>query len=134
MAPPLSRRPREARDATQRYDARDILGRGGAIRTSTLNPKSKNFKALTCHILNPSHHHKRPVSELHHACVTIPHISPRREGRNLSTEERERILTIAINNKYNWRGLSAPAQIAERSVTPLPHRVGIVEMRMSVDT
>jgi hypothetical protein len=63
---------------------------------------------------------------------TVPKITPLTERRNLTPKSSERVLTVPINHADRGADLVASAEISYGGVTPLLHRVVVIEVRMGV--
>jgi hypothetical protein len=65
---------------------------------------------------------------------TVPKLSPFTERRHLPPESSERILTVPINHADRGADLLASTEISYGGVTPLLHRVVVIEVCMGVDS
>jgi hypothetical protein len=84
--------------------------------------------------LNAPNDQERPSSKVRDSSQTVPKIAPFTERRNLPPKSSERVLTISINYADRGADLVASPEISHGSVTPLLHRVVVIEVCMGVDS
>jgi hypothetical protein len=77
---------------------------------------------------------ERPSSKVRDSSETVPKIAPLTERRDLAPKSCERFLTVPINHANRGADLVASAEISHGSVTPLLHRVVVIEVCMGVDS
>jgi hypothetical protein len=84
--------------------------------------------------LNTPNDQERSSSKVRDSSQSFPKIAPLTERRDLPPKACERVLTVPINHAHRGADILTSTEISHGGVTPLLHRVVVIEVRMGVDS